>query len=214
MKKTALLIGATGLVGKQALQQLLQDDRFDKVKVFVRRTTGAQHPKLEEHIIDFDQPAQWEQLVTGDVLFSALGTTIRQAGSVAAEYKVDYDYQYSFAEAAARHGVPVYILISAVGANAKARNFYLRMKGELEEAVQKLSFRFIRFMRPSLLVGERKESRLGEVIGIAVVRFLNKLGILRKYTPSHANVVAQKMIEAAFLEGERIRAYEPRDMSR
>ena len=94
MPLTAIVIGATGLVGSELVQQLLDDERFSLVKIFVRRSFGKQHPKLEEHIIDFDKIHEWGHLVSGDVLFSALGTTLKQAGGKEAQYRIDYNYQY------------------------------------------------------------------------------------------------------------------------
>ena len=160
--KTAVVIGATGLVGSHLVDLLLQDNRFDKVKIFVRRTTGITNSKLEEHIINFDDTDTWQNKVTGDVLFSALGTTIRQAGSQPAQYKIDYTYQYNFAKTATQNGVRTYILISSAGARANARLFYSRIKGELEEAVRKLSFAHIHIIQPGILTGPRSENRLGE----------------------------------------------------
>jgi uncharacterized protein YbjT (DUF2867 family) len=117
--KTALLIGATGLTGSHLLHLLLADLRFEHIIIFVRRSTGIVHPKLEEHIVRFGHPEEWKHLVKGDVLFSALGTTVKLAGSKEAQYKVDYTYQFQFAAAASANGVPSYVLISASGANAK-----------------------------------------------------------------------------------------------
>ena len=196
--KTALVIGATGLVGRELVQQLLQDDRFDKVIVFVRRTTGISQPKLQEHLIDFDAPESWQHLVKGDVLFSALGTTIKQAGSQTAQYKIDYTYQYNFAKAAALNGVSTYVLISSAGANAASRIFYSRMKGELEEAVKMLAIPHIHIIQPGLLTGDRQEFRLGEKIAEPIVAAITVLPPLRKYRPIHARTVARAMINAAF----------------
>ena len=104
-EKTAIIIGATGLVGGALLDQLLDDPAYSSVVIFVRRSTEKQHPKLVEHVIDFAEPDSWKDLVKGDVLFSALGTTRKQAGSVAAQRIVDYDYQFQFAKIAAANGV-------------------------------------------------------------------------------------------------------------
>ncbi len=205
--KTALVIGATGLVGSHLVDLLLPDNRFDKVKIFVRRSTGITHPKLAEHLINFDQPDQWRSLVTGDVLFSTLGTTIKKAGSQAAQYKIDYTYQYEFARAAAENGVPVYVLVSSAGANARSSIFYSRMKGELEEAVVKLAFSHIHIIKPGVLTGPRKENRTGEKIGIAVLSVLHKVPGLVKFKPIHAALVARAMIHAAMDETQTLKTH-------
>ena len=132
MPKTAILIGATGLVGAALTDALLADSRFEKVVVFVRRATGKNHPKLEEHIVNFDAIDNWKQLLTGDVLFSAMGTTIGKAGSKEAQYKIDYTYQYEVAKAASENGVRQYVLVSSAGASPQSKIFYSRMKGELK----------------------------------------------------------------------------------
>src|SRR5215207_7818097 len=123
-QRTAIVIGATGLVGSELVKQLLTDGRFSEIKLFGRRMTGVVHPKITEHLIDFEKPEQWRHLVKGDVVFSALGTTLKQAGSKEAQYKVDHDYQYDFAEVAAENGVTVYVLVSSAMANERSRIFY------------------------------------------------------------------------------------------
>jgi uncharacterized protein YbjT (DUF2867 family) len=107
--KIAIVIGATGLVGSQLVQLLLKDDRFSKIKILARRGTGITNSKLQEHIINFNHPEQWKHLVTGDVLFSALGTTLKTAGSKEAQYKIDHTYQFNVAKAAAENQVPDYV---------------------------------------------------------------------------------------------------------
>lgn len=198
--RTALLIGATGLVGDHLLRQLLLDERFDRLKVFVRRPTGYQSPKLEEHVVDFDQPQAWSEALTGDVLFSTLGTTLRQAGSQEAQYKVDYTYQYRTAQAAASHGVPVLVLVSSAGADADSFVFYNRMKGELERDIKRLPFQRIRILQPGVLAGGRAQVRLGEKIGLVLASVVGAVPPLRGYRPVHARIVAQAMINAALDE--------------
>ncbi|TGD77194.1 NAD-dependent epimerase/dehydratase family protein [Hymenobacter wooponensis] len=191
------MIGATGLVGDYLLRQLLLDDRFTSIKVFTRRPTGYQNPKLQEHLVDFQQPQQWSELLTGDVLFSTLGTTLKQAGSQAAQYEIDYTYQYRAAQAAAEHGVEALVLVSSAGADAHSMIFYSRMKGELERDVKKLPFRRIRVLQPGMLAGARKEPRTGERIGLALGSLLGQVPVLRQYRPIHGRTVAQAMINAA-----------------
>lgn len=207
MKKTALVIGATGLVGNELVHQLLADDRFGAVLVFVRRSMGISHSKLQEFIINFDEPQSWSHLVKGDVLFSALGTTLKKAGSKEAQYKIDHDYQYNFAQAAAQNHVPVYVLVSSAMASTSSRIFYTRMKGELERDIQLLPFQAIHIMQPGMLQGNRKENRPGEKIGLSVIRLLNKIGIALKQKPVPASIVAKAMINVSFKNDKRISVY-------
>jgi uncharacterized protein YbjT (DUF2867 family) len=206
--KHALLIGATGLVGSHLLQLLLDDDRFKSVTVFVRRSTGITHPKMAEHLIDFDKPTEWHHLVKGDVIYLALGTTLARAGSKEAQYKVDHTFQYQFARAASEHGVPELVLVSSAGAGKKSGFFYMRMKAELERDIEKLSFKKKVFIRPGALTGPRQEKRMGEKIGIGVLRLVNGLGLFRKYRPIHAAVVANAMINATMAQTNGVKIYE------
>jgi uncharacterized protein YbjT (DUF2867 family) len=205
--RTALMIGATGLVGSQLSNQLLNDARFDRVIAFGRRKTGLSHPKLEEHVVDFESGDSWSSLVKGDVAFSALGTTRKQAGSLEAQKKVDYDYQLAFARAAASNGVATYVLVSSSSADPSSRIFYSRIKGELDREVQQLGFERVRIMRPSLLGGDRLEGRAGEKLGGALLGALNALGIARRYREIPGRVVARAMINAALDPEKGTRIY-------
>ena len=207
MEKTALIIGASGLVGHQLVIQLLENPEFEKVRVFVRRRTGLSHPKLDEQIIDFDRPEIWKNLVQGDVLFSTLGTTIKTAKTKENQYRVDFTYQYEFAKAAVENGVPAYVLISSVGANPKSSVFYSRMKGELDEAVAKLNFKKLIVIRPSILDGNRQEKRAGEKVGLVISRFLTRF-VLKKYRPTPVDVLAAKMISLSLDQSEGFRVVE------
>lgn len=202
--KTALIIGATGMVGTALLEQTLNSNEFEKVKIFVRKTTGIQHPKLIELIVDFDKPESWKSELKGDVLFSCMGTTLSQAGSKANQYRVDYTFQYEAALNAANNSVPAYVLVSSAGANAKSSNFYLQMKGKLDEAVQDLPFKSVQILRPGQLYGNRKNKRIAEEIALKFMFGLNKLRILKSYKPIHANEVANAMINAVKLEKSSI----------
>lgn len=196
--KTAIIIGATGLVGSQLTNRLLSDNRYKLVKIFVRKSTSLNHPKLKEHIVDFDKLETWKHDISGDELFSAMGTTIKKAGSKEAQYKIDFTYQFEIAKAASENGVEKYFLVSSAGANVKSRNFYLRMKGELDEKVAELPFKQINIFRPSILAGERKERRRGEEIGTSAIKFFAQIiPPLRKYRPIEAIIVAEAMIKTA-----------------
>lgn len=196
MNKTAILIGATGLVGSEILNLLLNDERYASVKVFHRRSTGTEHAKLEEHIIDFGAIDSWKHLITGDELYSALGTTIKKAGSQEKQYTVDFTYQYETAKAAVENGVRKYALVSSAGADSQSRMFYSRLKGELDEAVKNLPFEIITILRPSILAGDRKESRPGESIGMVLAKIITKIPGLKKYRPIPTQTVAQGMIQS------------------
>lgn len=191
----ANVIGATGLVGSHLVNILLEDNTFEKVRIFVRRKTGSNHPKLEEKIIDFSNENTWEKDLKGNVLFSALGTTLKQAGSKEKEYEVDFTYNLNFAKKARQNGIENYVLVSSVGANAKSRIFYARMKGELDDAVSELGFKNLAVLRPASLTGDRNERRLMEEITIPLVRFVTKFAF-KKYRPIHGKTVATAMKNA------------------
>lgn len=192
----ALVIGATGAVGKDLVDQLLKDDAFERVTVFVRRPLAIENPKLTVQIIDFDHPEQWQQLLRGDVLFSCLGTTIKAAGSQANQWKVDYTYQYEVAKAARENGVVTYALVSSIGATPKSKVFYTRMKGELEEAVKKLGFPACFILQPPSLI-RKGSDRFGEKAGVVMLRAFNAIGLMRSWTPMPTEEVAAAMIRLA-----------------
>jgi len=205
--QTAIVIGATGLVGSWLVQLLLKDDRFSAVKILARRSSGIKHSKLEEYIINFDDPVSWKHLVKGDVLFSALGTTLKSAGGKDAQYKVDHTYQLTVAKAAAENNVPVYVLVSAAMANEHSRIFYTRMKGKLERDIRQLPFKNTHIIQPGMLMGDRIENRPLEKMGTPILQFLNKLGIAKKQKPIHASMVAQAMINISFKSQQHINTY-------
>lgn len=209
--KTAIVIGATGLIGKLLVNKFLDDSRYHTVKVFARKSSGINHPKLEEHIVDFDEIEKWKSDISGDDLFSAMGTTIRKAKSTTVQYKVDVTYQYEFAKAAAENGVKSYFLVSSSGANARSKFFYIRIKGELEEKVKLLPFNIIRIFRPSLLIGERVEKRFGEKAAERLLKIVVPLfPFLKNQRPIEGEKVARAMIVSANEDDkERIKIFEP-----
>jgi len=197
--KTALLFGASGLVGGHCLRCLLSSDRYDKVKIFVRKELPVTHEKLEQHLIDFDKMDEVKDLMKGDDLYLCLGTTMKKAGSKAAFRKVDFDYAYNAAEIAATHGAKQLMLVSSIGADATSFFYYNKIKGELEEAIKELTYKTIHILRPSVLDGDRKEQRIGESIAIKAgkaIKFVLK-GPLLKYTVIKAEKVAAAMLHFA-----------------
>lgn len=198
---SAIVIGATGLVGKALVGQLLDDARFDQVVVLARRATGRTHAKLSEHVVDFGKPESWTALVKGDAAFSAMGTTRDQAGSIAAQRVVDYDYQLAFAKAAKQNGVPTFVLVSASSANASSMVAYSKMKGELERDLTALNFERFYALRPGLLVGEREKSRAGEGFAEMVLNGITGLGVLRDWRPIQGAQVARAMVNLAVAKG-------------
>ena len=193
----ALIIGATGATGKDLLSQLLADDTYAEVHCFVRKPLALTHPKLHAHVVDFETPEAWADLLHGDVAFSCLGTTLAVAGSKDAQWRVDYDYQYAFAEHCKNNGVSTFVLVSAAGAKAPSKLFYNRMKGALEEAVKKLNFPRLLIFQPSILIRSNSD-RSGENFTVKAFKFLNKLGILKRYRPMPTEVLAEKMLSAVY----------------
>ena len=209
--KTAVVIGASGLIGKSIVRKLLDDNRYSSVKVFVRRSINISNSNLVEHIVDFDKIADWKNKITGDELYSAMGTTIKKAGRKEAQYKIDVTYQLEFAKAAAENGVKSYFLVSSSGANAKSKLFYTKIKGELEEKVKLLPFNKIRIFRPSLLLGERDEKRFGEKAAEKLLKIVVPLfPFLKNQRPIEGEKVAKAMIVSANDDNkERIKFFEP-----
>lgn len=192
----ALIIGATGATGKDLLEQLLKDEAFDSVEIFVRREVRCDSPKLTVHIVDFDRMEEWKHLLSGDVLFSCLGTTLKAAGSKEAQWKVDYTYQFEAAKAARENGVATYVLVSSIGASTKAKFFYTRMKGTLDEEVSRLGFPRCFILRPPSLI-RKGSDRFGEKVGLAGLKALNAIGLLRAFRPLSTEDLAAAMIRLA-----------------
>ncbi|CAN5719135.1 NAD(P)H-binding protein [soil metagenome] len=220
MSEHVMIIGATGLVGHEITRLCLRDPKVKSVSIFVRRP-ALMAPfdsagKLTEHIVDFDRVSDWANLLNGDVLFSAMGTTARSAGSQDAQYKVDYQYQWDVAHAARLNGCKSYVLISAAGANAESVFFYLRTKGELENDVAVLGFPALRILQPSLLKGDRSVERLGEslselILGSAEKLLSKKLFPLR-LKPIPVETLAHAALQAASKTHEGTLKFGPADL--
>lgn len=210
MPRSALILGATGLVGGHCLQLLLQNEAYEKITALVRKPLARPHPKLEGLVIDFENLERNAAPIRARDVFCCLGTTIKQAGSQAAFRKVDFEYPRRLAQLTAANGAEQFLLVSALGANARSAIFYNRVKGEAENAIAALPFRAVHIMQPSLLLGERPETRRGEKIGEAVFNATAPMwvGPLRKYRPIAARAVAAAMIHLALLDQQGLCKYE------
>jgi uncharacterized protein YbjT (DUF2867 family) len=197
--KTALVIGSTGLVGSQLLDLLLESPIYDKVIVFAKRDIAIPHPKLIQYLIDFDNAATYKDFVKGDDFFCTIGTTIKKAGTQDTFRKVDYKYPQQFASIAVQNKVKQFLIISSLGANATSTNFYLKTKGEIENFLRTCPFENVVVLRPSLLLGNRKEFRLGEKIGAFLMKTFSFLlfGNLKKYKPIESATVAKALFSIA-----------------
>ena len=193
----AIVLGATGTVGKELIEKLIDNENFTEIISLVLKPSGLVHSKLVEHIIDFNNPESWKELVQGDVLFSTWGSIVENTKNKDELYKVDYTYQYNVAEIAAQNGVTAYVLVSSAGANINSSTFYMKMKGQLDRAVQRLPFEYINILRPGKLYSNRKEKPISEKVGLTVVHSLNKIGLLKKFKPIKEKIVAKAMIHAA-----------------
>lgn len=192
----AIVIGATGATGKNLVQQLLKNEKFSEVTIFVRRKIEIEHPKLKINIINFESYEEWKDLVKGDVLFSCLGTTIKIAGTKEAQWRIDHDYQLQFAKAASQNNVKNYILISSSYAHADSKIFYSQLKGKLEEEIKKLKFKKIFILRPSILI-RKNSDRIGEKMGVILIKICNLLGFFKDKKPISVNLLAKALIKIA-----------------
>ena len=201
--KTALLAGATGLIGSQLLDLLLAaDDRYERVISIGRRTLPIQHPRLEQRIVNFDSLETERLRLIADDVFCCLGTTIRQAGSEEAFYRVDYSYVVKLAALLSGNFASQFLVVSALGADADSHIFYNRVKGEMETAVKQTTFRAIHIFQPSLLLGERPNPRFGERVAAAVLAVVGPL-LIGPLRPDRA----QAMLDAARQDGGGTRTY-------
>ena len=208
--RTALLLGASGLIGGHCLALLLRDEAYDQVIALVRKPLSITHPKLTQHGVDFDRLQDFAYLLKADDVFCCLGTTIKKAGSQEAFRKVDFTYAHETAQLAANNGATQFLLVSSLGADAKSSVFYSRIKGEIEAAISALNFASVSIFHPSLLLGERAEFRLGERFAEPIAKALSffLIGRLRKYRAIEARTVAAAMIKIAKAQIQGVNVYE------
>ena len=209
-RRSTLVLGATGLVGREIVRLLCADPGVDRIVVITRRPFVApDDPKLQMKVVDFEALDSVADAFNVDQIFCALGTTIKQAGSEPAFRRVDLEYPLTAAKLGVEHGARHFLLVSAVGASATSRVFYNRVKGELEDALRTLPYNSITIARPSLLLGDREEHRLGEELG-------KRLGWLApgRYRPVAASAVALALVLAAREDRPGMQIIESEDIRR
>lgn len=197
--KTALVLGATGLVGTALLKQLHANDQYSKIKILTRHPISnlADFPKIEAlELNNFDQMQTMANRLSADDVFCTLGTTMKKAGSKAAFYTVDFSYPVALAQLALKQGAKHFIIVTASGANVNSRIFYNRVKGEVEQALKMLNYPRLTILRPSLLTGERQEYRFGESVAQVLGKVFAGLMPVRM-KPISAELVASAMIRVA-----------------
>ena len=212
-KKSVILLGATGLVGSCLFDLLKNDEAFSEIKILVRRPLETKHPKVKIVVIDFSNEEDFNsEMKDADVVFCAIGTTNKKMKGNQTEYrKVDFDIAVNAARYSFESSCRQFVLISSVGANSKSNNFYLKLKGEVEEAILAIGFSKVSIFRPSMLMGKRKEFRLGEKIGKI---FMVPISFLfpKKMRPIKACDVAKSMLKASNLDTMGVKIYEYKEM--
>ena len=195
---TATIIGASGLIGSYLLNELLQNSNYDTIRILIRRPFDLTHPKLEKKFVDFADAESFRLALEGtDVVFCAIGTTQKKVnGDKTAYRKIDFDIPVNAARFCKMNGCETFVLVSSVGAASKSNSFYLKLKGEVEDAVEDIGLKSVHIMRPSVLLGDRKEFRLGEKISKGIMSVFSFL-IPAKYKPIHGKQVAIAMLATA-----------------
>ena len=213
-KLHALILGATGATGKELVKELLNNPNFYKISVFGRRVPDIDNKKLFKYKIDFSELNKIKKLLSGDILFSALGTTLKQAGGKKQQFLVDYTYQYEFAKIAVENGTKNYSLVSSTGADKNSFFFYPKIKGELEESIKKLPFNKIQIFQPPTLIRQSNLARRGEKIGIKVFNRLNKIGLFKSQKPLPVKILAKIMINGVLSKNSnRIEIFSTQDIA-
>jgi len=206
MQKTALVFGATGLVGSFLVDELSKNSIYEKIIVFNRKKQNYSNNNIVEILVDFDKLSEYVHEFKGHDAFCCLGTTIKKAGTKEKFFKIDHDLPVEIAKICSTNKVDNFIAISSIGANSKSSNNYLRTKGLMETHILEFDFTKIAFVRPSILLGPRKEFRFGEIFGRLFMSIFNFLffGKLKKYRGIHAVSVAKSMIEIANMPTNKI----------
>jgi uncharacterized protein YbjT (DUF2867 family) len=206
MSNKAVIAGASGLIGSKLLNILLQEAYYHEVLILVRKELPVSHKKLVQLVIDFDKLDEHAGAITGHALFCCLGSTRKKTPDMTIYRKIDHDYPLRLAQLAEQNSVEQYHLVSAIGANSHSSNFYTKMKGEVEEAIEKVGLKCLHIYQPSILTGDRKESRPMERFSIGLMKLINPLlvGGLRKYRSIPAETVARAMFNESIKKQEGV----------
>ena len=195
MLKKAIIVGASGLIGGNLLDILLQSTEYQEIIIILRKELAITHPKLVQLVVNFNQLDKWADAINGHALFCCLGTTKGQTPDENEYRKIDHDYPVKLAQIAYKNGVKHFHLVSVIGANSKSSGFYLRLKGETEHDIEKVGLKTLHIYQPSLLTGRTKNTRVAEQIFAALFKVINPLliGTLKKYRSIAAITVARAM---------------------
>ena len=209
----AIVIGATGATGRELIKKLLQNSVIKNILVFTRKKLDVSSPKLDVHVINFAEIDKYRNIINGDILFSALGTTLKDAKSKTKQFEVDYTYQFNLSKISSENNVKTLSLVSSSGANENSLFFYPKIKGLLESSVKKLSFENIQIYQPSFLIRQSDVMRSNEKIGIFIFKALNSVGILNSLGPLPVAKLADKMVnESLKKHPQRVMVFENKDI--
>lgn len=216
MIKKAIVYGASGLVGSYILETLLNNANYEQVIIVVRTTLNIEHPKLKTIIGDYNSLSEVVKGIQADEIFIALGTTQKKTPDKKLYYKIDHDYPVLAAKLAKENGAKAVFLVSAIGANAKSSIFYTRMKGETEQDIINLNLDHTNIFRPSMILGDRKESRPLEKVFIGIFKFINPLfvGGMNKYKGIEASDIAKAMVKSADQLNEKVKILQWEEMTK
>ena len=209
----AIVIGATGATGRELLKILLLRSEVKHILALTRKKLEVSSPKLDVHVVNFAEIDKYSSIINGDILFSALGTTLKDAKSKTKQFEVDYTYQYNLAKISSENNVKILSLVSSSGANENSLFFYPRIKGLLESSVKQLNFENIQIYQPPFLIRQSDVMRSNEKIGIFIFKALNSVGILNSLRPLPVSRLAEKMVDESLTkQPQRVMVFENKDI--
>ena len=209
----AIVSGATRATGREVIKILLQNSVVKHILVFTRKKLDVSSPKLDVHVINFAEIDKYRNIINGDILFSALGTTLKDAKSKTKQFEIDYTYQYNLAKISSENNVKILSLVSSSGANENSLFFYPKIKGLLESSVKQLNFENIQIYQPPFLIRQSDVMRSNEKIGIFIFKALNSVGVLNSLKPLSVSRLAEKMVnEALKKHPQRVMVFENKDI--